>query len=75
MGFSLGYAKAMHDQGVIQETALAFKLFLQDVMLADDIKRKKAADAAAGLTVEPVYDAEEVVDETDDYIVQGETPH
>jgi hypothetical protein len=47
VGFGLGYAKAMSDQEELREAAVAFKQFLQDAALEDEIKRKQAADAAA----------------------------
>jgi hypothetical protein len=54
VGFGLGYAKAMSDQEAVRDAAREFKLFLQDLALAEDVKKREAADAAA--ETRPQYD-------------------
>lgn len=74
VGVTVGYALALSQNEEVHGAVVAFKQFLADEALKDDIKRKKAADAAAGAPAEsepePV-EAEVVDDETDE---QGETP-
>jgi hypothetical protein len=80
VAFTLGYAKAMSDQEAVREAAREFKNFLYDLSVAEDVKRREAADAANGATAEPVSEPEpepepveaEVVDDGTDQ--QGETP-
>lgn len=73
-GFICGVAYTSSRIEEVQGLAVAFKQFLQDQELKEDVERKKKADAAAGAeprsedTDQP--DDAEVVDNTG----QGETP-
>jgi uncharacterized membrane protein len=77
VAFTLGYAKAMSDQEAVREAAREFKNFLYDLSVAEDVKRREAADAANGApkkepeAEENIAEAE-VVEPSNDQ--QGETP-
>lgn len=69
IGFGLGYAKAVSDHEEIRVAAVAFRNFLNDIALAEEIKKKEAADRAAGAVREP----EEPEEELDEVIEIPET--
>lgn len=58
VGFGLGYATAVSQVPEVKGAAVAFRQFMEDIALAEDIKKRQAADEAAG--AEPVAEAEVV---------------
>lgn len=86
VGFGLGYVTCLSRNEDIHEAAQAFKQFLQDQALKDDVERKKKADAEAGAKentawgskepgAEPEPEEAEVVDDHETTTAgPGETP-
>lgn len=71
IGFGLGYAKAMSDQEEIRGAAVAFKHFLDDFALQEEIKKKEERDRQAGVVDVPAEEVTEVPEPDEE---ESETP-